>query len=641
MSILKMSFYGGVMILVIIILRGIFKNRLPKRTFVILWGVVLLRLLVPFSVPSVFSVYSVAGWQENAGIDNAFYYNTGENGPTTIFNAGAVDTQMLFPVSGDSDGDMRDSMDEGEINVITFVRVIQYSGTAVCISVFLTLYLCCLHMFHSALPVHNEYIRRWEREHQQIRPVLVRQSDRVSTPLTYGIFKPVILLPKELEWETGGKLEYILQHEYCHICKFDAARKLLMAAAVCVHWFNPLVWIMYFLMCRDIELACDEEVLRYFGRDARKNYALILIGMEEKNSRFTAIYNGFGKTAIEERVRSIMKYKRATLFTIVSAAVIIIIVVCMFATSGKGEQRVNEPVVAGDSEGLGEIGSVPFDPPKGNMISGKGAEENSFATASEGGGDYADSDYILDYTLEGIHEQEAAALYAGDGYHIIIPAEGWKLYAPDAWMYEKNESIQIWVTHFDSKNSGQVIKDLEADGYAVNEADGIQMQKDVDGQVFNVEIRQSGEEIWGVFYTYLVEAVEGVGGRLPVIASTFEILSDENEVLSENEKEITKVAEGFWAAYLSADEGKLKQYLTENYEFDIDFFPDGRDGHIADEAELLNIKIPDGERTDAKENLEISLEFRPSADLDYLEYLTMELVREKDGWKVCFYGLEM
>lgn len=524
MSLFKMSFYGGVMILVIIILRRIFKNRLPKRTFVILWGVVLLRLLVPFSVPSGFSVYSVVGWQENAGIDNAFYYNTGEDGPTTIFNAGAVDTQMLFPMSGDSEGDMHDSMDEGEINVITFVHAVQYSGTAVCILVFLTLYLCCLHMFHSALPVHNEYIRQWEREHQLIRPISVRQSERISTPLTYGIFKPVILLPKELEWEGGGKLEYILQHEYCHIRKFDAAWKLLMAVALCVHWFNPLVWIMYFLMCRDIELACDEEVLRHLGRDARKNYALTLIGMEEKNSRFTAIYNGFGKTAIEERIRSIMKYKRATLFTIVSAAVIIIIVVCVFATSGKGEQRVSEPVVPADdaslaeSEGLGEIGSVPFDPPKGSMISGQGAEENIFVTASEGSGDYADSGYILDYTLEGMHEQEAARLYAGDGYHIIIPAEGWKLYAPDAWMYEKNESIQIWVTHFDSKNSGQVIKDLEADGYAVNEADGGQMQKDVDGQIFNVEIRQSGEEIWGVFYTYPVEAVEGVGGRLPVIA---------------------------------------------------------------------------------------------------------------------------
>lgn len=208
-------------------------------------------------------------------------------------------------------------------------------------------------------------------------------------------------------------------------------------------------------------------------------------------------------------------------------------------------------------------------------------------------------------------------------------------------MYEKNESIQIWVTHFDSKNSGQVIKDLEADGYAVNEADGGQMQKDVDGQIFNVEIRQSGEEIWGVFYTYPVEAVEGVGGRLPVIASTFEILSDENEGLSEDEKEITKIAEGFWAAYLSADEGKLKQYLTENYEFDIDFFPDGIDGHIADEVELLNIKVPDVEKEAVKESLEIWLEFRPSANADYLEYLTMKLVREKDGWKVCFYGLEM
>lgn len=508
MSLFKMSFYGGVMILVIIILRRIFKNRLPKRTFVILWGVVLLRLLVPFSVPSGFSVYSVVGWQENAGIDNAFYYNTGEDGPTTIFNAGAVDTQMLFPMSGDSEGDMHDSMDEGEINVITFVHAVQYSGTAVCILVFLTLYLCCLHMFHSALPVHNEYIRQWEREHQLIRPISVRQSERISTPLTYGIFKPVILLPKELEWEGGGKLEYILQHEYCHIRKFDAAWKLLMAVALCVHWFNPLVWIMYFLMCRDIELACDEEVLRHLGRDARKNYALTLIGMEEKNSRFTAIYNGFGKTAIEERIRSIMKYKRATLFTIVSAAVIIIMVVCVFATSGKGEQRVNDPVVVGDDGASAddavpaESGSIPLDPPKEKQ-------------------DNADEEYTLvSYTLEGMEEKKAASLYVGEGYSLYVTDGDWVMFAPDSWYAEINERVRFWISSYAGLNRGQVERILTEQGYQAEEWGLWKLEDDT---MYKISCLETENDVWTLNSVYPSEAEEGWGEILRAMFDTFEV----------------------------------------------------------------------------------------------------------------------
>ena len=122
----------------------------------------------------------------------------------------------------------------------------------------------------------------------------------------------MILLPRHLKQEDGQKLKYILQHEMVHIRRFDGAWKLAMTAALCLHWFNPLVWVMYAYMNRDLELSCDEEVLRIFGAEARKGYALTLIGMEESRHLPVPLYSGFGKNAVEERIGEIMKYKKKT-----------------------------------------------------------------------------------------------------------------------------------------------------------------------------------------------------------------------------------------------------------------------------------------------------------------------------------------
>jgi beta-lactamase regulating signal transducer with metallopeptidase domain len=105
--------------------------------------------------------------------------------------------------------------------------------------------------------------------------------DTIAVPLTYGIWRPVILLPKIISSKDEWRLKYILAHELVHIKRFDTLRKWLLAAALCIHWFNPLVWAMYVLANRDIELACDEAVVRAFGQTSRSQYALALIGMEE------------------------------------------------------------------------------------------------------------------------------------------------------------------------------------------------------------------------------------------------------------------------------------------------------------------------------------------------------------------------
>lgn len=164
-------------------------------------------------------------------------------------------------------------------------------GAAVCAVVFAAAYGRCCREFRASFPVENDVIRRWLQSHPLRRTIALRQSGRISSPLTFGVLRPVILMPKKTDWTDETALRYVLEHEFVHIQRFDVLSKLLLIAAVCVHRFNPLVWVMYVLANRDLELSCDETVLRRFGGDIRAAYARVLIRMEAASGG-TAVETG-------------------------------------------------------------------------------------------------------------------------------------------------------------------------------------------------------------------------------------------------------------------------------------------------------------------------------------------------------------
>ena len=128
-------------------------------------------------------------------------------------------------------------------------------------------------------------------------------------------------------------MQYVLTHEYVHIRRFDSITKLVLIVVLCVHWFNPLVWAMYILANRDIELSCDEAVIRLFGEDTKAAYARTLIGMEETRSGLTPLCNNFSKNAIEERITAIMKIRKVSMLSLVLALALVVGVTTGFATS--------------------------------------------------------------------------------------------------------------------------------------------------------------------------------------------------------------------------------------------------------------------------------------------------------------------
>ena len=319
MMILKMSFTAAVLILAIVVIRALFLHKLPKKTFLILWGVALCRLLIPFSITSRFSVYTLADMLKDTSAET--------NAPAALPNTPEFPGVWAAPDMASPA--LTDTASAG----VSPVMVVWLIGLSVCVLFFLVTHLRCRGDYKSALPIDNEFAANWLHEHPIGRKVQIRQSDKIAAPLTYGIFRPVVLLPKTTDWTDETRLRHVLTHEFTHIRRFDILSKWLLAAALCVHWFNPFVWVMYVLANRDIELSCDETVVRTLGETMKSAYALTLIGLEEKKSRLTPLVNNFSKYATEERINAIMKIKKTSFMAIMLALALVIGTVTVFATN--------------------------------------------------------------------------------------------------------------------------------------------------------------------------------------------------------------------------------------------------------------------------------------------------------------------
>ena len=316
MSLFQMSVAGGVLILFIVLIRALAIHRLPKTTFLALWMIAALRLLLPFSIPLTFNIH--------IGLD--------------VFS----DVVQELPsgnIASTLPGDSPPSYDIGTAvpspateHISTF-EILWLVGVLLLAIYFSISYFRSMRKFRMSIPDNTPYIQNWLTAHQISRPLAVRSSDLISSPLTYGILHPVILLPKKLDRNDQAALKYVLTHEYVHIRRFDAITKILFAAVLCIHWFNPLVWVMYVLANRDMELSCDAWVIRMMGEKNRSSYALMLIKMEERKSGMSALCSHFSKNAITERIEAIMKFKKTSTVACALALVMVVGATTAFAAS--------------------------------------------------------------------------------------------------------------------------------------------------------------------------------------------------------------------------------------------------------------------------------------------------------------------
>ena len=325
------------MILAVAAIRALAINRLPKKAFMALWGAVVVRLLIPYSLRSAFSAYSLLGQLSLPVV--------------AVKDMPVVSVIPMAPAINTTSPPAASTGNTAAVLIDPWMFV-WLIGALACGVFFVIIYLKCRREFQASLPVENEYAKHWLNEHRIYRTIEIRQSGRISAPLACGVFRPVILMPKTADWDDQDTLKYVLAHEYVHIRRFDAVTKLALTAALCIHWFNPAVWIMYVLANRDIELSCDEAVIRQFGERAKSAYAMTLIRMEETRSDLTPLCNNFSKNAIEERIVAIMKIKKVSLVTLFAAVALVVGVTVAFATAPRTAKVDWKDVLGGNAQFL-------------------------------------------------------------------------------------------------------------------------------------------------------------------------------------------------------------------------------------------------------------------------------------------------
>lgn len=310
MSVIEMTLEGAVIIAVIILVRSLTIHRLPKKAFLLLWAVALIRLLVPVRITSPASIYSVTP------------------GITFVRRSGVLQAEAAQAASVSSGS--------GAMSLSLWTVVWLAVGLLLALGI-LICHIKNRQIYRTSLPVESPPVKRWMESHRLRRPVFVRCSDQTEAPLTYGVLWPVILLPANMDWTDETLLGFVLAHEMAHIRRFDALTKWFLAAALCLHWFNPLVWVMYILAGRDMELTCDESVLRLYGRKSRADYALALVNMEEQRTSYAPLASSFCRSALKERITAIMKSPGKSVISLAAAGALIGIVIIVFATSAPAE----------------------------------------------------------------------------------------------------------------------------------------------------------------------------------------------------------------------------------------------------------------------------------------------------------------
>ena len=397
MSILQMSLSASAMIVFTMLLRKLALNRLPKRTFVALWLLAAARMLLPWELPFRYAASPVIRDVAESALRTA--------APVAITAA----QRTFAPVAA--------AVDAVQAAPVPIWRIVWLAGLIAC-GLALTLpHLRWRRVYARSLPAADANIADWLQDQKLLRRVRVRISDEIPSPLTCGLLRPMILLPTSLNRSDAQGLEYVLAHELTHIRRMDALWKLLLAAALCAHWFNPLAWAMYLLANRDIELACDEAVLRRFGEGTRREYARTLIDLAARQSGLPSpLFSGFSRQTIEERIRAIMKMKKRTMIAALAAVLLVTFSALAFATTASTkparviDAEIEELMFDGYEDmsvreykaWLDNTGIDPtfFEPPLGESV--------------EYDSSYCDFiDYVLAALSEPNWEEDTAYLYSG------------------------------------------------------------------------------------------------------------------------------------------------------------------------------------------------------------------------------------
>lgn len=312
--ILNMSLTAGYCIAAVIVLRFLIRRQAKIFSY-LLWSVVLFRLLCPFSVASSYSLLRI----DPAVVSQERDTDVGETAGTVWHGKGYSPDESL----------MGQGMSKHEVEAVPFAPSTEEGsreqaewwqrailiGTWVWFAGMLILFVYSL---WSALR-----FRRFLANAVSVSEGCY-EAEGISTPFVFGVIRPKIYLPTCMQSE---ERRYVLEHERVHIARKDYLVKLISWGAVCLHWFNPLVWLAFVLMERDMEMSCDEAVLRRMGEDVKEAYSLALLQLSSERSAVGSSPIAFGEGNVKNRIQNVLGWHKRRIVTVVSLAVLLGILV--------------------------------------------------------------------------------------------------------------------------------------------------------------------------------------------------------------------------------------------------------------------------------------------------------------------------
>ena len=321
LKIINMSISASWLVLAVLILRFVLKKA-PKWVNILLWGIVAIRLICPFSFESTLSLIpSAETIPLNIGMDTTPTINSGISAINNAVNP--IISQSNTPMAGAS------------------VNLLQ-------ITIGIYEYIWIFGMIALALYTAISYWRLRRKVDTAVRyKDNIFQSENVSFPFVLGIIKPRIYLPFKMN---GQYLEHVVAHEQAHVCRKDHWWKPLGFLLLMIHWFNPLMWLAYVLLCRDIELACDEKVIKELGNEQRGDYTQALVACSVNRRMIAACPLAFGEVSVKERVKSVMNYKKPAFWVIIISVIVCVGVAVCFLTNPKQDSYTLRIVVPAGSQ---------------------------------------------------------------------------------------------------------------------------------------------------------------------------------------------------------------------------------------------------------------------------------------------------
>ena len=309
LKIVNMSISASWVVIAVLTLRFCLKKA-PKWVNVLLWGIVAARMVFPFSIESVLSLIpSAETISPTVMMEQTPSVQTGVPALNHVINP--VISSSFTPAPGASANPL-----QIWIPVLTGIWLFGIAAL----------------FLYSA-------VSYWRLHRKVCEAVILRgniyQSEKVCSPFVLGIIKPKIYLPYHMD---SREMDHVIAHEQTHIRRKDHWWKPLGFLLLTIHWFNPLMWLSYILLCRDIELACDEKVIREMGNEQRADYTQALVACSVDRRLIAACPLAFGEIGVKERVKSVMNYKKPAFWIVLASVIVCAVIAVCFLTNPIGFQ---------------------------------------------------------------------------------------------------------------------------------------------------------------------------------------------------------------------------------------------------------------------------------------------------------------